>query len=147
MEALTPEQRDAVADELLCIAGQAPASELLTAEGARRLPRIGFHTIRHDTLTRLDDEQLARALADGRAGLAEVAGHAVDTIAYPHGRFNSRVVAAARESDFAMGLTCEREAVTPGSDPLALGRYEPPFQGSVGGFASGLVRTLLMSPS
>jgi peptidoglycan/xylan/chitin deacetylase (PgdA/CDA1 family) len=147
MEALTPEQRDAVADELLCLAGRAADGELLTADGARRLPCIGFHTVRHDTLTHLDDEQLAHALADGRAGLAEVAGHPVDTIAYPHGRFDSRVVAAARKSNFAIGLTCEREAVTPGSDPLALGRYEPPFQGPVGGFAFGLVRTLQMSPS
>jgi peptidoglycan/xylan/chitin deacetylase (PgdA/CDA1 family) len=147
MEALTPEQRDAVADELLCLAGRAPDNELLTAEGARRLPCIGFHTVRHDTLTRLDDEQLAHALADGRAGLAEVAGHPVDTIAYPHGRFDSRVVAAARESDFAIGLTCKREAVTPGSDPLALGRYEPPPQAPMAEFAFGLVRTLLSSAS
>jgi peptidoglycan/xylan/chitin deacetylase (PgdA/CDA1 family) len=146
MEALTPQQRDAVADELLCLAGP-PDSELLTADGARRLPHIGFHTVRHDTLTRRDDEQLARALTDGRAGLTEVAGRAVDTIAYPHGRFDSRVIAAARESDFAIGLTCKREAVTPGSDPLALGRYEPPPQGLIGEFAFDLVHTLLSSPS
>jgi peptidoglycan/xylan/chitin deacetylase (PgdA/CDA1 family) len=147
MEALTPEQRDAVADELLCLAGRTPDGELLSAEGARRLPHIGFHTVRHDTLTRLDDEQLAHALADGRAGLAEVAGYPVDTIAYPHGRFDSRVVAAARESDFAIGLTCKPEAVTPGSDPLALGRYEPPPKCPMAVFAFGLVRTLLSSPS
>jgi peptidoglycan/xylan/chitin deacetylase (PgdA/CDA1 family) len=145
MEALTPAQRDAVADELLCLAGRAPDSELLTAEGARRLPCIGFHTVRHDTLTRLDDEQLAHALADGTAGLAEVAGHPVDTIAYPHGRFDSRVVAAARESDFAIGLTCKREAVRPGSDPLALGRYEPPLRGPTGEFAFDLARLISRS--
>ena len=86
------------------------------------MPRIGFHTVRHDPLTRLDDEQLARALADGRAELAEVAGHPVNTIAYPHGRFDSRVVAAARESDFAIGLTCERAS---GDSPLGPSRTGP----------------------
>ncbi len=147
MEELAPERRDAVADELGRLAAPAPPSELLTAQEARRLPHIGFHTIRHDLLTRLDDERLARALADGRAGLAEVAGRSIDTIAYPHGHFDSRVVAAARENDFAIGLTCVREAVTPGADPLALGRYEPPVRGSAGQFAFDLVRTLLISPS
>jgi peptidoglycan/xylan/chitin deacetylase (PgdA/CDA1 family) len=145
MEALAPERRDAVADELGCLAAPAPASELLTAHDARRLSHIGFHTVRHDPLTRLDDEQLARALVDGRAGLAEVAGRPVDTIAYPHGHFDSRVVAAARKSGFLIGLTCVREAVTPRTDPLALGRYEPPLHGPTGEFAYDLARLISRS--
>jgi peptidoglycan/xylan/chitin deacetylase (PgdA/CDA1 family) len=147
IQLLTPERRDDVADELLRLAGPAPASELLTAQGARRLPHIGFHTVRHDPLTHIDDEQLARALGDGRARLAELAGYPIDTIAYPHGNCDSRVLAAARESKFTIGLTCEQEAVTPRSDPLALGRYEPPARGSMGEFAFDLVRTLTISPS
>jgi peptidoglycan/xylan/chitin deacetylase (PgdA/CDA1 family) len=119
----------------------------LTAQGARRLPHIGFHTVRHDPLTHINDEQLARALADGRAGLAELAGYPIDAIAYPFGDFDSRVVAGARESHFKIGVTCERQSVTPGSDPLALGRYAPAACGSMGEFAFELVRTLLISPS
>ena len=145
METLAPDRRDAVADELEYLAAAAPESEVLTAQGARRLPHIGFHTLRHDTLTSLDDERLAHALVDGRAGLAEVAGYPVDIIAYPHGSFDSRVVEAARKSDFAMGLTCEEEAVTPDSDLLALGRYEAPVGGLMGEFAFDLVRVLIRS--
>ncbi|MCH9736283.1 MAG: polysaccharide deacetylase family protein [Actinomycetia bacterium] len=145
MEALSPEQRDAVADELECLTSAVPAGEVLTAQEARRLPHIGFHTLRHDTLTSLDDERLAHALVDGRAGLAEVAGYPVDIIAYPHGTFDSRVVEAARKSDFAMGLTCEEEAVTPDSNLLALGRYEPPAGALTGEFALDLVRILIRS--
>jgi peptidoglycan/xylan/chitin deacetylase (PgdA/CDA1 family) len=147
MEALAPEQRDAIAEELLCLAGPPPAAELLTADDARSLPQIGFHTIRHDRLTEIDDERLTRALVDGRSGLAGVAGYPIDTIAYPHGRFDSRVVAAARERGFAIGLTCKREAVTPAADPLALGRYEPQPRRPLGEFAFDLALTLLMSPS
>jgi hypothetical protein len=142
---LTPEQRDAVADELDGLVPPIPASDLLTAHDARRLSRIGFHTVRHDPLTHLGDEQLASAPLDGRAGLAKVAGRPVDMIAYPHGRFDSRVTTAARRSGFVIGVTCDPEAVTPDTDPLALGRHEPPFRGPTGAFAFSLVRTLLRS--
>jgi peptidoglycan/xylan/chitin deacetylase (PgdA/CDA1 family) len=147
MEAFAPERRDVVAEKLLHMAGPARESELLTVDGAHQLPCIGFHTARHDPLTHLDDERLARALADGRAALAEVAGSAVDTIAYPHGNCDSRVIEAARQRDFAIGLTCQRTAVTPEADPLAFGRYEPPAGGGIGEFAFDLARTLMIAPS
>jgi len=147
MEALAPEQRDAVSDELEGLAPAMVASDLLTMQDASQLPHIGFHTVRHDPLTRLDDEQLANALVDGRAGLAEVAGHHVDAIAYPHGHFDSRVMTAARRSGFVIGVTVERQPVTPSTDPLAMGRYEPPFRGTTGLFAFEVVRTLLTARS
>lgn len=147
MEALTPGQREAAAETLGELAPPVPAAEILTAAGAARLPHIGFHTVRHHPLTGLDDAQLEHALTEGRTGLGNVAGYPVDTIAYPHGSWDSRVVEAARESNFSIGVTCEREAVTPGADPLALGRYEPPVRASTGEFAFDLARTLLISPS
>ncbi len=82
---------------------------------------MGVHTLRHDILTRPNDEQLAHALADGRAGPTKVAGCPIDTIAYPHDSFDSLVVEAARNSGFVAGLTYEEEAVPPASDLLALG--------------------------
>jgi peptidoglycan/xylan/chitin deacetylase (PgdA/CDA1 family) len=145
MEALSPEQRDAAAETLRNLAAPVPEGELLTAEGARRLPHIGFHTVRHDPLTRLDDEQLVRALSDGRQGLAEIAGHPIDTIAYPHGQFDSRVVKAARDQHFSIGVTTQKMAVTPDTDPLALGRFVPAVDASIDKFALGLVYTLLKS--
>lgn len=146
MEALSPELRDVTAAELVHLGGPAPADELLTADGARRLPHIGFHTVRHDPLTRLNDEQLVRALTEGRAELAAFTGHPVDAIAYPHGQYDSRVVAAARKSGFAIGLTCQTESVTPEADPLALGRYEPPAGATIGEFAFDVARTLKIDP-
>jgi peptidoglycan/xylan/chitin deacetylase (PgdA/CDA1 family) len=139
IEALGQQERDAVAQRLAGVAGPAAPGEVLTAEDARRLPRTGFHTVRHDPLTRLDDDQLARALSEGREEQAE--------IAYPHGYFDERVADAARRAGFRLGLTCERTAVTPHSDPLRLGRYEPPPHGSMGEFAFDLVRTLLITPT
>jgi len=147
MEALTPQQREAVAETLGELAPPVPAAEVLTSEDAARLPYVGFHTVHHHPLTGLDDAQLQRALTEGRDGLGSVAGYPVDTIAYPHGSWDRRVVEAARDSRFSIGVTCEREAVTPDSDPLAMGRYEPPVRASIGEFAFDLARTLLKSPT
>ncbi len=147
IQQLSPQQRDAISDELLRMAGPAPADEVLTAEAAQTLPHVGFHTVRHDPLTHVDDQQLGRALVAGRAELSELAGYPIDTIAYPHGNFDSRVVAQAREHQFTIGLTCRQEAVTPTSDPLVMGRYEAPCRGSTGAFAFDLVQTLLTSPT
>jgi len=146
MEGLSPAQRDAAAESIGSLAVPVPESELLTAEGARQLPHIGFHTLRHDPLTQLDDEQLDIALSEGRQGLAEIAGHPVDTIAYPHGQFDARVLQAVRDQKFSIGVTSEQQAVTPYADPLALGRYVPSVDASTGEFAFGLVYTLLLSP-
>jgi peptidoglycan/xylan/chitin deacetylase (PgdA/CDA1 family) len=147
IQSLAPGQRDAVADKLGCLVATASASELLTKREARRLPRIGFHTVRHDSLTKLDDELLARALVDGRADLSEFVGQPVDMIAYPHGLHDSRVVEAARQNEFTIGVTCKREPVTPRADALALGRYEAPVRGPMGRFAFDLARTLAMALS
>lgn len=147
MEALGPEQRDQVAQDLELHGGPAPAAELLTAEKARSLPYIGCHTLRHDPLPALDDTRLARTLRESRAALAEFAGYPVDTIAYPHGTYDDRVVSAARQTGFKIGLTCERQAVTPRSDPLTMGRYEPPTRVPLGEFAFDIVRTLMKAPA
>lgn len=147
MEALTPDQREAAAEKLAELAPPVPAEQVLSAQEAARLPHVGFHTVRHHPLTGLDDAQLEHALTEGRTGLGDVAGYPVDTIAYPHGSWDSRVIEAARGSKFSIGVTCEREAVTPDSDPLALGRYEPPVRASIGEFAFDLARTLLIAPS
>lgn len=146
MEALSTEQREATAEALGELAPPVPVAEVLTAGGASQLSHVGFHTVRHHPLTGLDDSELERALTEGREGLGGVAGYSIDTIAYPHGSWDRRVVEAARESGFSIGVTCEREPVTPDSDPLALGRYEPPVRATIGEFAFDLARTLMKSP-
>lgn len=143
---LPPESRDAVARELGKLSGPPPSGVVLTADHAMGLPHIGFHTIRHDTLTQLDNEQLTQALVDGRARLAEFVGQPIDAIAYPHGQADQRVVAAARECGFTIGLTGQPEAVRPGTDPLAMGRYEPAGRTPTREVALDLVRLLSRPP-
>lgn len=145
-EALPPGARDSWAELLLEAAGPDPQEGGLRAARVRALVEagqvVGFHTRRHDPLPALDDAQLAAAMRVGRDELAAAAGTSIDTIGYPHGRADGRVAAAARSAGFELGYTTVEEAVTPSSDPLLLGRFNPSYR-STGHFALQVVRLLL----
>ena len=83
---------------------------------------IGFHTLRHHNLTLLSDEQLARALTEGRTELEDAVGSAIDVICYPYGFADERVADAARSAGFRTGFTGEPLAVIATEDPLLCGR-------------------------
>jgi peptidoglycan/xylan/chitin deacetylase (PgdA/CDA1 family) len=117
---------------------QDDAVRALTGDGLG----VGFHTLRHPTLTRLDDAHLEQALREGRERLEQAAGARLDTVAYPHGRADERVAAAAREAGFGLGFTTRARAVTPASDPLLLGRIEAPFD-SAASLATAVARMLV----
>ena len=148
VEALDPAARDDLAERLLATAGSDPDDAGLRADGVRRLAdagfEIGFHTRGHYRLTGLDDDELRRELTDGRAELEALAGAPLDTIAYPHGRADARVAAAARDAGYRAGFTTAASAITPASDPLLLGRVEAPFT-SVGELAARIAFVLSAS--
>jgi peptidoglycan/xylan/chitin deacetylase (PgdA/CDA1 family) len=150
IEAMRPAERDAIASELEALVDPDPPEAGLRAADIRALvaagSEIGFHTLRHDPLPSLDDESLAQAMRQGRSRLEEVLGQEITTIAYPHGRADLRVGAAARAAGYAFGFTGTIEAVRPTSDPLLLGRVDASYR-SVGHLALQLVRALLRAPS
>ena len=86
---------------------------------------VGFHTLHHRRLVDLDDEALRRALADGRGALEAAAGRRVDLLAYPHGKADGRVAAAARTAGYRMACTGWARPIRAGDDPYLLGRWEP----------------------
>jgi peptidoglycan/xylan/chitin deacetylase (PgdA/CDA1 family) len=114
------------AEEALAAALAPVEVPVLGPGGSRELAGafdIGFHTLRHPFLPRLDDEGLERALRDGRDALAALAGRPLTAIAYPHGGVDERVGPAARRAGYAIGVTTDATAV--GDDPLMTGRVEP----------------------
>jgi peptidoglycan/xylan/chitin deacetylase (PgdA/CDA1 family) len=123
---LAPEQRAEVAVALRDAAGPAPAESGLRARGVRALTEggctVGFHTLRHDVLPALPDPQLGRALEEGREALGAAAGTPIQLIAYPHGKADDRVAAAARSAGFALGFTTARGAVSAETDPFRIPR-------------------------
>lgn len=63
---------------------------------------IGSHTVTHPWLTRTDDETLERELAGSYAAVEEALGEC-ESIAYPYGDVDERVIAAAGRAGYAYG--------------------------------------------
>jgi peptidoglycan/xylan/chitin deacetylase (PgdA/CDA1 family) len=122
---LPAEQRTEVANALRAAVGP-PQAGGLRAQDVRALAEagcaIGFHTLRHDALPALPDEELGRALREGREQLEEAAGRRIEVIGYPHGKADDRVATAARSAGFAGGFTTARGAVGTDTDPLRIPR-------------------------
>jgi peptidoglycan/xylan/chitin deacetylase (PgdA/CDA1 family) len=106
---------------------------------------IAFHTLRHDYLPVLDEEELHGSLREGLPALAEAAGARVALLAYPNGGHDERVRAAVREAGFSHAFTAAPAPVTPESDPLALGRVTPP-RGGVEELSLEITRTAAGRP-
>jgi len=146
VESLSPEARDRMEEWLVQRLGPDPENEGLRSEHVNELVErgfeIGFHTLRHDRLTGLDDGALARAMTEGRAELEHAAARPLTAIAYPHGKADEEVARAAREAGFVLGFTGYQRPVVRASDPMLLGRFVP-AHGPVAAFALQLVRTVL----
>jgi peptidoglycan/xylan/chitin deacetylase (PgdA/CDA1 family) len=86
---------------------------------------IGFHTLRHEILTRLDDSALDAALAQGRKQLEAVVGHPLLHFAYPHGKADRRTANGIRDAGYEAAWTGSPRPMHPRADPYLLGRWEP----------------------
>ncbi|MFZ1947793.1 MAG: polysaccharide deacetylase family protein [bacterium] len=73
---------------------------------------VGSHTVSHRDLTRLAEHDLRAELAASKKRLEDRTGRGVTAIAYPFGRTNRRVVAAALDAGYRCGFL---------SAPVALG--------------------------
>ncbi len=127
VELLEPSERARVADSLRNAAGE-PDDRGLSAAAVRELARsgfaIGFHTLRHHRLVELPDDELERALSEGREPLEEAAGSCLREIAYPHGDADARVAAATQRAGYLHGFTGAAQVVTPETDPLLIARFQ-----------------------
>jgi glycosyltransferase involved in cell wall biosynthesis/peptidoglycan/xylan/chitin deacetylase (PgdA/CDA1 family) len=128
VERLPQEARADVARALAELVGEDLPAYHLTRSQIRALAHtgfeIGFHTRDHRPLPELADDELAQALDDGRAALEAAAGRPLSAIAYPHGRADERVAAAARAAGYDDGFGGPDRSVTARSDRLLLGRTE-----------------------
>lgn len=86
---------------------------------------IGFHTMHHPPVTRLEDVELDRALTEGRSDLEAATGVAVTFFAYPHGKADARVAGRVRASGYEAAWTGSPSPITRRADPFLLGRWEP----------------------
>jgi peptidoglycan/xylan/chitin deacetylase (PgdA/CDA1 family) len=145
VEALPPERVDELDAALARLVGPDPGDAGLRAADvvalAARGFELGFHTRRHRRLPMLAVTELDVALTEGRAELEAAAGAPLTVIAYPHGRADARVAAAARAAGFAAGFTGSPGPVAAESDPLLLSRLSPSYA-SVGELAVAVALAL-----
>jgi peptidoglycan/xylan/chitin deacetylase (PgdA/CDA1 family) len=141
---LSPDRREAFARRLAEHLPETAEPAAMQPADIRSLAsagfEIGFHTRAHDYLPALDDEALQHALVDGRDTLGAKAA-----LAYPSGGVDRRVVEVARRVGWRIGYTTRKEAVTPRSERLMLGRIVPP-PSNASQLALEIVRTLAGRP-
>jgi peptidoglycan/xylan/chitin deacetylase (PgdA/CDA1 family) len=94
----------------------------IDAAGAARLAEhgweIGSHTMTHPVLTNVDDATLGDELVRSKHELERLTGATCTAIAYPTGRADARVVAAAEAAGYLAGAALEGATAVPPS-PLA----------------------------
>jgi peptidoglycan/xylan/chitin deacetylase (PgdA/CDA1 family) len=81
---------------------------------------FGSHGHTHSDLTALNQRRLDSELSQSRDILSELTGRRVDTISYPFGRWNRRVIQTANEFGFERGFTSHYP--TTDDNALAVGR-------------------------
>jgi len=147
IEQMQPPERRRIGEFLSeRVAQKALGAEALTACDVAALSvdfEIAFHTRRHDVLPALEDVELRLAFSEGRSEIEALVGHPLTAIAYPHGKADSRVAAAARAAGFACGYTGRQAIFRVGEDPMLIGRLEPRPGSSPMQFAWSLVKPLV----
>lgn len=84
---------------------------------------IGSHSMTHARLPLETNAVIEAELEGSRDVLTEWTGKAPDTLAYPNGDHDDRVVAAARAAGYRLAFTTEAGNHIPGSDPLRIRRF------------------------
>jgi peptidoglycan/xylan/chitin deacetylase (PgdA/CDA1 family) len=74
---------------------------------AERGWEVGSHTLTHPVLTEVDDAVLHAELAGSRARIEQLTGQPCASVAYPTGRADARVVAAAAAAGYTAGAALE----------------------------------------
>lgn len=101
---------------------------LLGREHIDAMRHMGFtfqsHTRSHPDLTTLDDDALADQLGGSRAELESVLGEPILYLAYPFGRYDERVVDAARAAGYRAAFSVQPGFNRRGVDPLRIRRLD-----------------------
>lgn len=90
---------------------------------ANPLVDVGAHAVHHVRLDALSRAEIERELRGGRAFLREVTGTAVESVAYPHGAHDMRVLSEVARAGYTSGVAVKNMLSRPGDDHLAIARW------------------------
>jgi peptidoglycan/xylan/chitin deacetylase (PgdA/CDA1 family) len=129
LSALNSADADLVGAALAARVGEPDLANLPAMAGWRELEQlvesgftIGAHGAAHCLLPLENDERLIEELAVPRAEITRHIGIPPSVIAYPGGRYDARVIAAARAAGYVGAVTTEDRRNDPGCDVFRLGR-------------------------
>lgn len=102
------------------------AEVVMTAEELKALPRglitLGSHTVDHPRLTTLDDDAVAAQFTESRRALEALTGETIDTLAFPYGDHDARVVELAGRAGYRHVYTVAPQAIPEGAQAISRGR-------------------------
>lgn len=110
--------------DLYIISGYLGGEKYLTIDMVKELAQsplieFGSHTITHSILTKESDEELERQLSDSKKMIEELTGKRVDSIAYPTGAYNNKVMETVKKHyKYAISIKEGKE------NPKELNTYE-----------------------
>jgi peptidoglycan/xylan/chitin deacetylase (PgdA/CDA1 family) len=101
---------------------------MLDAAEVRALARhpmieIGAHSVRHRRLDELSRQEIAGELHGCRTFLQEITDTPVESVAYPYGNHDQRVLEEVAAAGYTSGAAVKNVLSRPGDDPLAIARW------------------------
>lgn len=116
---------------------------LLSAAEANELEQAGVecqsHALTHPRLATLPADAIAREMSRSRALLEDKLGHEVRHLAYPHGSYDERVQAQARDAGYLSACTTRPGKALPCDHPMALPRVKVDGRDRTGTFLTRLI--------
>lgn len=89
-----------------------------------RIVQVESQTCSHpEDITKLSDDQLRHEMVDSAKAIKENLNFESRYIAYPNGKYDQRVMEAARSAGYVLGFTEAQKPVETATDPMAVPRY------------------------
>jgi peptidoglycan/xylan/chitin deacetylase (PgdA/CDA1 family) len=89
---------------------------------SHHLITIGSHTVTHPRLAQLEETRITRELMESRVVLEEILGRPVSLLGFPHGSFDDRVLALARQCGYQRVFTVQPRLAFGQPDEYSTGR-------------------------
>lgn len=113
---------------------------LKVTEMAHAGMQIESHTMSHADLTVKTPDELTYELQKSKSLIQERTGHVVHFLAYPSGKYNSRVMESAKQAGYQAAFTTQPGFWKPGDNLFALKRVRVSHGETIQAFASSLAK-------
>ena len=88
------------------------------------LVTIGSHTVNHHQLTQINDKLIFDELNYSKSYLENLLGEKIETLSYPHGKFNEKIKQKVFDSGYELAFSSKFGVNKNNEDKLALSRSE-----------------------